>query len=72
MPMLLISRSMGVRKIICIPFLCLIDKLSFAPLFDLKVSPLATNVFFSFPNHKGAVFFFFLLLSLPPSPPMES
>ena len=34
---------------------------------DLEFPPLGPNIFFWFSNHQGAVFFFFLLLSLPSS-----
>jgi len=67
---LLISRSMDLRKITCISSLCSCDKLLFPSssssffFFNLLLPALALNVFFSFSNHQGAVFFFFLL-SLP-------
>ena len=32
--------------------------------FDLQLPPLAPNNFFCYSNHQGAVFFFFLILSL--------
>ena len=34
---------------------------------SLQLPPLASNIFFPIFNHEGAVFFFFLLLSLQPS-----
>ena len=50
--MLLISRSLDLSKS-CV-----------SSFFDLQSSPVALNIFFCFSNHRGAMFFFSLLLSL--------
>ena len=50
-------------KDLCTTSLCSIDKLPFH-LFRYQIPTLAHNIFFCFSNHQGAVFFFFLLLSI--------
>ena len=48
-------------------YLCSIKKTVVSIFFDLQLPPLAPNISSCFSNHLGAVFFFFLLLSLPSS-----
>ena len=48
-------------------FLLMFDRYTVVSIFfDLQLLPLVPNIFFCFSNHQGAVFFFFLPLTLPP------
>ena len=58
--MLLISRSKSLWKILMFNWLTVVSI-----LFDLQLPPLDPNIFSCFSSHLRAVFFFFLLLSLP-------
>ena len=60
--MLLISRSKDLWKILMSDWWTVVSI-----FFDLQLPPLAPNIFSCLSNHLGAVFFFFLLLSLPSS-----
>ena len=60
---LLISRSIDLWMI-DFSSLYSIDKLSFPSISIFSLHPLSPNIFFCFSNHQGAVFFFFLLLSI--------
>ena len=56
--MLLISRSMHLRKI-CFLSLCSIDKMSFPSFFNLQLPHLSPSIFFCSANHQSAVFVFY-------------
>ena len=64
--MMHISRSMDLWEM-CISSLCSTDKLSFPSFSIFSFLLVASNIFFCFSNHLGAVLFFFLHLSLPSS-----